>query len=382
MATSVGDALGVTADVLSNRALNRATLQRQLLLERTDLPVVDTVAHLVGMQAQEPFDPYVGLWSRLDGFEPDDLAQPLLDRRVLRLPVMRATIHLVTADDCLELRPLTQPCLDRELPNHRDHAPRLEGVDLRPVLEVACDVLAGRPRSLRELRAALAERFPDADAAALAYACRCKLALVQTPPRAVWGRNAQVTVTTAESWLGRPLAPAPSIDDMVLRYLAAFGPASVADVATWSRLTGLREVVDRLRPRLRCFQDERGRQLVDLPDAPRPDADVPAPTRFLPVYDNVLLSHDDRRRVGAKDEVAPLYAGPQLNWGHVLHDGTVRCTWRLDHDKATNVAVLVVRHRGPLPAPTRADVEAEGKRLLGFLAPDATAYDLHYVELA
>ena len=199
---------------------------------------------------------------------------------------MRATLHLVTADDCLVLRPLAQP-----------------------VLAFARSLLTERPHTGAQLRTALQERFPGG--AALAYACRNLLGLVQVPPRRVWGRSAQVTSTTAEAWLGRPLAAAPSIDDVVLRYLGAFGPAAVADVAAWSRLTGLREVIDRMEPRLRLFRDDRGRELFDLPDAPRPDPDVPAPPRFLPEYDNVLLSHADRSRFVSDDEDrARLFGGP------------------------------------------------------------------------
>ena len=172
----------------------------------------------------------------------------------------------------------------------------LVGVDLKPVLAAAREILGEQPRTNPQLRAALAERFPDLDAAALAFACRNRLALVQVPPRGVWGKSAAVTTTTAESWLGRPLVKQPSIDDLVLRYLAANGPASVADVASFSRLTGMREVVDRLAPKLRPFQDENGRELFDVPDAPRPDPDTKAPPRFLPEYDNALLSFADRSR--------------------------------------------------------------------------------------
>ena len=192
------------------------------------------VEHLVGLQAQVPSNPYGALWSRLEGFRPESLAQLFEHRRVVRLPLMRATIHLVSAADCLALRPLVQPVLDAELARHPEYGPALRDVDLAPVLAVASELLAERPRTGPELRAALATQFPDACAAALAYACRNRLALVQVPPRGMWGRSAAVTTTTAEAWLGRPLDPAPSLENTVVRYLTAFGPATVADVTAWS----------------------------------------------------------------------------------------------------------------------------------------------------
>ena len=248
------------------------------------------------MQAQVPHNPYTGLWSRLAGFRPESLSALLERREVVRVGVMRGTIHLVTGDDCLLLRPLVQPVFEAQLRRHPEHGPALRDVDLTPVVEFARALLAEKPRSGTELRAIFAERFPDLDPAALAHACQMELAFVQVPPRGLWGRSAQVRSTTAESWLGRPFVRDPSIDSVVLRYLAAFGPASVADVTTWCRLTGMRAVVERLRPQLVTFRDERGRELFDLPRAPRPSEETPAPVRFLPEYDNVLLSHDDRSR--------------------------------------------------------------------------------------
>ncbi|HYY76002.1 MAG TPA: winged helix DNA-binding domain-containing protein [Gaiellaceae bacterium] len=358
--------------------MNRATLERQLLLRRSNLPALDAVEHLVGMQAQVPLDPYTGLWSRLEGFRPEELAQLLLDRKVVRIVAMRATLHLVSADDCLLLRPLMQPVLDREIARHPQFGPVLLEVDLAPVLAFARTLLAERPCTGSELRAAMEERFPRHDGAALAYACRCLLALVQVPPRGVWGRRAQVSSTTAESWLGRPLVADPSIDDVVLRYLAAFGPATVADVATWSRLTGLREVIDRLRPRLRTFRDERGRELVDLPDAPRPDPDTPAPPRFLPEFDNVLLSHADRGRFVSQEQRARLsgVAGPVR--GSVLHDGFLCGTWRIDRDPSSGAATLVVSHLEALRKRATARLAAEGRRLLRFVAADAEAHEVRF----
>jgi hypothetical protein len=362
-------AVKTSDEALSRRALNRATLARQLLLERSDRPVLEAVTHLVGLQAQEPPNPYLALWSRLIRFDPDSLSRLLAAREVVRIVVMRGTIHLVTARDALLLRPLMQPVLDAELARHRDYAPALRGVDLAPVLDVARTVLAEHPHTGRQLRAALAERFPDQDPAALAYACRCRLALVQVPPRGLWRRSAQVAVTTAEAWLGAPLAAAPPIDDVVLRYLAAFGPASPADVAAWSRLTGIGEIVDRLRPGLRTFRDEKGRELFDLPDAPRPEPDTPAPPRFLPEYDNVLLSHADRSRFMSDEHRGWLFNSTAPVHGAVSHDGFLAGTWSIERTDSS--AVLVVRPVVKLSQRAAAAVAAEGRRLLRFLEPDA-----------
>ena len=367
----------MAAEVLSMRALNRATLARQLLLERSDLPPLAAVEHLVGLQAQQPLDPYTALWSRVAGFRPEQLSDLLESRQVVRLPVMRSTVHLVSADDCLLLRPAMQPVLDAELARHGEFAPPLRDVRMPPVLAFARKLLEERPLSGRELRSRLAERFPNENAAALAYACRNHLPLVQVPPRGLWSRSAQATLTTAESWLGRPLLPRPSLEDIAFRYFAAFGPASVADVAAWCRLTGLRHVVERIRPRLRTFRDESGRELFDVPDAPRPAPDTPAPVRFLPEYDNVLLSHADRSRFRAGR--GWLQAVDGRIEGTVLADGLVRGVWRIE--TADGASVLTIQHAPELTKRAEASVAAEGRRYLRFVAPEAESREVRLVEV-
>jgi hypothetical protein len=361
-------------DVLDDRALNRATLGRQHLLERAALDPLDAVAHLVGVQAQIPLDPYLALWSRLEPFDPHAVGALIEQRALVRIVVMRGTIHLVTADDALVLRPLMQRVLDAEIARHSEFAPELVDVDVAPVLDVARVLLSERPMTGPQLRAALAQRFPTLHAPALAYACRCLMALVQVPPRGVWGKRKSVTLTPLESWVGRPLAADPSIDDVVLRYLRAFGPASVADIASWSRLTRMREVVDRLRPQLRSFTDQRGKELLDLPEAPRPDPDTPAPVRFLPEYDNVLLSHADRRRFSS-DDGRPL-AG--VFKGSVLVDGRVRAIWHPEADERAGSVRLVVEH-GALSKREQRDVAAEAERVMKFLNPAMSAREVRLV---
>lgn len=377
----VGQTGGVSSDVLSQRALNRATLERQHLLRRSTMPPLEAVDHLVGLQAQEPPDPYTALWSRLEGFEPGQLGQLILDRKVVRIVVMRTTIHLVTAADALGLRPLFQPILAKELTQHQDYRRPLEGLDLAPVLDYARELLADEPRTPAQFRKAFAEKFPELHAAALAYACRNHLALVQLPPRGVWGQAGQVRYDSVENWLGRPVTAAPSIDDAVLRYLAAFGPSATADVTTWSALTGMREVMDRLRPKLRTFRDERGRELFDLPDAPRPDPETPAPARFLPEYDNLLLSHADRSRFVSDDDRKRLGAAAERGGG-VLYDSGMVGVWRTDRDKETGQVALTVYHRQSLAPTVRDEVEGEAHRLLELIAADAESFTVRFTPVA
>jgi hypothetical protein len=322
--------------------------------------VLDAVHHLVGLQAQNPLDPYTALWSRLVDFDPHDLGRAVTERRAVRIVVLRGTIHLVVADDVARIRPLCQPVLDGEMARHSQHKDALLDLDLTGVVAFGRELLA-EPRTGPQIRTALAARFPHLDAPALAFALRNRIALVQVPPRGVWGSKGQVTLATAESWLGRAVDGPASIDDLVLRYLAAFGPATVADAAAWTRFTGMRDVFERLRPRLLSLRDDRGRELFDLPDAPRPDPDTPAPARFLPEYDNCLLSHADRSRFRGPTGADPLPWPDHPPRGTVLHDGVVAATWTLA------AGDLVLHRRTDLDDATNQEIDAEGARLATFL---------------
>jgi hypothetical protein len=376
------------AQVLGQRALNRALLERQLLLKRASMDPLQAIAHLAGMQAQAPNAPYVGLWSRLAGFRPAQLAELMTERAAVRTHLMRNTVHLVTAADCLAAKGLFRAGSARSF-GSSPFARNVADVDLDALVDAGRALLAEGPRTRGELGRLLAARWPGRDPASLAYAVTYHVPTVQVPPRGIWGSAGPAAFTTTDAWLGG--GPPPSCDGpdgLVLRYLAAFGPATVQDAATWSGLTGLREVAERLRPRLRAFRDADGRELLDLPDAPRPDPDTPAPPRFLPEYDNLLLSHADRARVIPGRRSVPLPPGAGGTCGTVLVDGFWRATWRITRGREggrgnggreNGAAVLWVEPFMPLAPGQTAAMAEEGARLLAFAAADAGAQDVRVV---
>ncbi|MGZ0151484.1 winged helix DNA-binding domain-containing protein [Kribbella sp. WER1] len=351
--------------VLTRRALNRATLDRQLLLRRSESSVVDAVRRLVGLQAQTPHTWYVGLWSRLAEFVPEQAADLLVDRTLIRIALMRSTIHLVTPDDARALRPLIQPVLDRDLYRNQIHGKPIAGIDMARLVADGIELLAPKPLTNKELGALLAERWPDRAPASLVYAIRNQVPLVQVPPRGVWGRSGPIAHTTVDAWLGPAAPSATSLEWMIQSYLEAFGPASVKDVQVWSGLTKLREVVERMS--LQVFQDEHGQTVYDVPDAVHPDPEIPAPPRFLYDFDNLLLSYADRTRVITDDHGRQGYRtqrpAPQI----LLVDGFTAGDWTVG--RTADEATLTIRTYRPL---TDADaVRAEAEALLAFLHPDA-----------
>jgi hypothetical protein len=358
------------AEILTTRALNRALLARQGLLEHTSHAPLEVVEHLVGLQAQDPKAPYYGLWTRIADFEPEALSELLLERAVVRVALMRSTIHLVSGRDALALRPLLQPLIERA--TQTNWGAGVTGVD-RAELAAAGRALVDRePQTFARLGLALSARWPDADPKALAQMVRALVSLVQVPPRGLWGRGGAAAHTSAEAWLaGVAAAPAPSAADVVCRYLAAFGPATVADVQKWSGLTRLAPVLDALRPELVCFSDEAGRVLFDLPDAPRPDPSTPVPLRLVAPFDNVLLSHVDTTRILPAEHQGKVMTQNGLVSGTYLVDGFVQGGWKVQ-TAGRRAATLAITPFGKTTKKTQAALTREGERLLAFAAPGAT----------
>jgi hypothetical protein len=408
--------LTVTSERLSLRALNRATLERQLLLRRAAMAAREAVGHLAGLQAQAPLAPYVGLWTRLADFGHQELKDLLTERAVVRAHLMRNTVHLLTAEDFVSFRPLFQPLMDRGLAGNFGR--NLVGVDLAELQVTAAALLSREALTRVEIGRRLAVSWPEHDPASLAYAATHLLHLVQVPPRGLWGENGQAAWFLGAAWLDGlsvsppdPARPENAREQLVLRYLAAYGPASVHDIQAWSGLSRLREVTERLQhwagqhgagqhgagqhgagqhgagrhgsgqqgARLRTFTGPDGGQLLDLPDAPRPgpkDPDVPAPPRFLPEYDNLLLSYAERSRVIPHRRPVPLPPGNGATGGTLLVDGFWQANWKIV--KGTLDIQPFIR----LSAADMAAIAAEGERLLGFAAPAGTGTDVRFAPVS
>jgi hypothetical protein len=359
--------------VLDRRALNRATLERQLLLEPSDMTAHDAVERSIGLNAQDPNPPYLGLWARLRGFRRDELTGLIADRKVVRSSVLRGTQHLVTADNFLWLRPLVRPALDRA--RRGVFGRRTAGIDVADLATAGRSLLAGRTLSRAQLGKLLAERWPGSDPEALAWSVQALVPIVHPPPSGTWDRHGATPFTLAEEWIGRPMVVDPSPDVMIRRYLAAFGPAGVMDIPAWSGLTRLREVVESLRPTLRSFRDESGRELFDVPDAPLPDPDAVAPARFLPEFDNVLLAHADRTRLMTDEVPRQVCVGAAVAATFLL-GGFVAGTWAIELKEDS--PVLAVRPFKRLRDEDLGALAEEGVRLLRFARGDIDAHDVRF----
>ncbi|TWP53349.1 winged helix DNA-binding domain-containing protein [Lentzea tibetensis] len=344
---------------LTRRALNRATLARQLLLERSTMPVLDAVEHLAGLQSQTVKSWYTGMWSRLEAFDPHELSAHLTERRVVRMALMRSTIHLVTAEDARWLRPLVDPPIERTTMGAFGR--HLKDLDKEALVKAGRALVEEQPITFTELGKSLEKEF-HRDPAALAQAIRMWVPLVQTPPRGTWTGSGLAKHTSMENWLhGGPVTE--PTETLVTRYLRAFGPATVKDAQQWSGVTRLKEVFARMS--LVTFTDEQGRELFDLPDAPRPHEETPAPPRFLYDFDNLLLSHADRSRIvsDSYDPVPLIKINEQPN--ALLVDGFTKGMWKVTNH--AGIATLAIHTFGRLPKNEADQVRREGSELLSFL---------------
>lgn len=356
---------GAAREVLSLRALNRATLARQMLLERRRLTATQAVERLAGLQAQAPNPPYVGLWSRIEGFRREQLTEALRKRRIVRMSTLRATLHLMTAQDALAWRPLLEPVHQRGLLGS-SHKKELEGLDRAAVVAAGRALLGERPRTGAELGQALGLQWTGREPASLAALIRNNLPLVHLPPAGTWNSHQNAVLQPLGEWLGEAVeAPPATQDDLLLRYLAAFGPATLADAGAWSGLTGWKAVAERLRPRLRVFAGEDDQELFDLPRAPRPDPDTPAPPRLVAEWDNLLLSHADRGRVLSESHRARVFTINGIVRGTVLLDGFVAGVWKIERAK-NGAATVVLEAFTRWSKADRAGVEKEALDLLAF----------------
>jgi hypothetical protein len=353
---------------LDERQLNRATLARQHLLERVAMEPYDLVEQLVGLQAQTPKSWYLSLWSRLVAVDPEAVAGLLAERRLVRGWFMRQTIHLVTDHDAPLLRAFTQGVSERSV-RGRWLEP-LRDVDLGELRRIMHAYAVKAPRTHGELLAATTARWPHAtDHTTVTNAVKALVPMVQVPPRGMWGRAGAVRMTPLDAWLRVPIPGSVDPAPILRRYLAAYGPATAADAQMWSGVTRLGEAFERLRPELATFRDARGRELFDLPDAPRPHAELPAPVRFLADFDNVLLAHQDRSRFvdDASRKRLAYREGPYPS--ALLVDGRLTGAWYAR--EAGDRVVARVDVARPLRTDEEEAVRDEAERMLRFNHPKA-----------
>jgi Winged helix DNA-binding domain len=362
--------------ILTLRELNRATLARQMLLERENVSVPAAIERLAGLQAQLASAPYVGLWTRLRDFRREDLAGEIESRKVVKATMMRATLHLCTAEDYIRFRTALKPVLigaADAIVKRRGH-----DFDLDKVLKAARKFIGEKPRTFAEISDMLTELAPDHDVGAMRYSVRTHIPLAQVPINTGWSYSNKPEFTLAESWIGRPISTEDNLRELVFRYLRAFGPASITDAQTWLGMK-LKESFEKLRPELQTYRGEGRSEFFDLPETPLPAEDVPAPVRFLPEYDNLLLSHSNRTRVIADEYRSKVYLPGLRVAATILVDGFVRGAWKIEKTKTE--ATLVIEPFDKLTKKDRAALTEEGERLVRFVEPKAKSFGVRFTAI-
>lgn len=347
-----------------------------MLLEREAMPLPVAIEHLAGLQAQLARAPYIGLWTRLRDFRRETLDQMIESRNVVKATWIRATLHLCTADDYIRFRATLQPMLARAASSIAKG--RSGDFDLNKLLGAAREYIGERPRTFAEISEMVASLMPDEDVGPLRYAVRLNLPLVQVPTPGGWGYSNQPEFTLADSWIGRNISPEDGLPELVFRYLAAFGPSSVTDMQTWSGIPALKETFEKLKPRLQLYRAEGRRELFDAPDLMIPDGDVPAPVRFLPEFDNLLLSHSNRTRVIADEHRSKVYLPGLRVAGTILVDGFVRGVWTIE--KTKTAATLVIQPFEKLTRPNRAALVEEGESLIRLAEAKSKSFEVRFAE--
>ncbi len=358
----------MTREILTTRQLNRATLARQMLLERSDTSILDAVRFLGGLQAQQSNDPYIGLWSRLNGLTHEALTALIVDRTLARATTMRGTLHLHTADDLVGFRALVQDFLMAQWKSN--FLRRFGSEDKAKVHRAGLRILDKGPLTSGDLGRQLKAKFPSAEPLSLAVLLQMSETLVQVPPTRLWGNGSAPLLVRVETWLP-DARPSLSRIDLVRRYLAAYGPASINDMQIWCRLTKLSVEFKALENELVVFEGDDGRVLYDLPDAPRPPADTPAPIRFLPLYDNVYLGYDNRRRMLMEADLARLTLFTDFK-PSVLIDGVIAAGWVVSRKKGA--ARLEIEPYHKLTRTQVREVETAGEAFLRFMEEGAEGY--------
>ena len=366
----------MTERTLTLRELNRTTLARQFLLERVDQSPLAMIKHLVAMQGQVSNAPYIGLWTRLNSFERQSLTDLLETRQLVRGASLRGTLHLLTARDYLQIHPLLQANLTRNL---RLFASKTPDFDMDTFVKAIQAYIREQPRTAVELRAKMDELFPGMGKPQILDSVRMQMGLIQILPAGMWGFTGQPVHTEASEWLGE--SPASLQEELhinlIRRYLAAFGPASVMDIQSWSGLTNLQQTFEKLRPELQTYRDEQGKILFDLPDAPLAMAETPAPVRFLPAFDNFIYGYADRRRIIA-ETYRPFLSQINIMVQVFLVDGFITGRWKAERQKTT--LKLIIEPFGALSPLVQNQLQEEGERMLAWMAEDASKCEIQFLE--